>query len=36
MLKSETILKASIKHKSEMDSEFFLKVPGSLYLRECA
>ncbi|EGR0260337.1 glycosyl transferase [Vibrio cholerae] len=34
MLKSETTLKASIKHKREMcsmDSEYRLKVLGNLY-----
>ncbi|MEM5991360.1 ISAs1 family transposase [Escherichia coli] len=39
MLKSETTLKASIKHKRAMcamDPEYLLKVLGSLYLRECS
>lgn len=39
MLKSETTLKASIKHKRAicvMDSEYLLKVMGSLHLRECS
>ncbi|HDY7733647.1 TPA: glycosyl transferase [Vibrio vulnificus] len=36
MVKSETTLKASIKHKRVMDSEYFLTVLGSLYLRECS
>lgn len=39
MLKSETTLKASIKHKRAMcamDSEYLLKALGSLYLQECS
>ncbi len=39
MLKSETTLKASIKHKRAMcamDPEYLLKVLGNLYLRECS
>lgn len=36
MLKSEKTLKASIKHKRAMDSEYLLKVLASLYLRGCS
>ncbi len=36
ILKSETTLKASIKHKRAMESEYLLKVLGCLYLRECS